>query len=242
MSTRSNIRVILKEEDRNRDMKFNPEMIEIKNTWGKGQQLETGLWETVNPDGHDTLIVYHHWDGYPEGIGQALLEDYNDYDDTDAGTQAEDDYYDYNGEQESGGSFYSKPGVDYTVGGDDDYLTAVPVSKTAGDGLPDLFGGSSVGTRNSGESDFSSIFNSAGRTQNASGKTDPLSDEGSYPALFTSNRPARRQPPAAPKFDNDEDTIFGRFSANVERNVDDGYGGLSSSRGRDRSERSPRNR
>lgn len=169
-------------------------------------------------------------------------EDYNDYDDTDAGTQAEDDYYDYNGEQESGGSFYSKPGVDYTVGGDDDYLTAVPVSKTAGDGLPDLFGGSSVGTRNSGESDFSSIFNSAGRTQNASGKTDPLSDEGSYPALFTSNRPARRQPPAAPKFDNDEDTIFGRFSANVERNVDDGYGGLSSSRERGRSERSPRNR
>lgn len=80
MATRSNIRVILKEEDRNRDMKFNPEMIEIKNTWGKGQQLETGLWETVNPDGHDTLIVYHHWDGYPEGIGQALLEDYNDYD------------------------------------------------------------------------------------------------------------------------------------------------------------------
>ena len=155
---------------------------------------------------------------------------------------SEDDYYDYNGEQESGGSFYSKPGVDYTVGGDDDYLTAVPVSKTPGDGLPDLFGGSSVGTRNSGESDFSSIFNSAGRTQNASGKTDPLSDEGSYPALFTSNRPARRQPLAAPKFDNDEDTIFGRFSANVERNVDDGYGGLSSSRGRDRSERSPRNR
>ena len=80
MATRSNIRVVLKEEDRNRDMKFNPEMIEIKNTWGRGQQLETGVWETVNPEGKEALIVYHHWDGYPEGVGETLLEKYNDYD------------------------------------------------------------------------------------------------------------------------------------------------------------------
>ena len=79
MSTRSNIRVILKEEDRNRDMKFNPEMIEIENTW-EDEQLETGVWETVNPEGKEALIVYHHWDGYPDGVGDTLLNEYNDYD------------------------------------------------------------------------------------------------------------------------------------------------------------------
>lgn len=79
MSTRSNIRVILKEEDRNRDMKFNPEMIDIENTWDD-EQLETGVWETVNPEGKEALIVYHHWDGYPEGVGDTLINEYNDYD------------------------------------------------------------------------------------------------------------------------------------------------------------------
>jgi hypothetical protein len=78
MATRSNIRVILKEEDRNRNMKFNPEMLEIKNTWGDEQC--DGAWEAVNPEGKEALIIYHHWDGYPEGVGKTLVEKYNDYD------------------------------------------------------------------------------------------------------------------------------------------------------------------
>jgi hypothetical protein len=78
MSTRSNIRVILKEEDRNRDMKFDPEMITPKNAWGDDQV--DGKWDTVNPGGAEALIIYHHWDGYPEGVGATLVKDYNDYD------------------------------------------------------------------------------------------------------------------------------------------------------------------
>lgn len=43
MAIRSNIRVILKEEDRNKDMKFNPEMVNIKDNAWRGYRLETVL-------------------------------------------------------------------------------------------------------------------------------------------------------------------------------------------------------
>lgn len=153
----------------------------------------------------------------------------------------DDDYYDDYGSNDDG--FYTKPGEDYTVGGDDDYLTAVPVTKTSGDSFPNVFGSTSpIGSRSIDPSDFSSIFDNNKKTEAAPKTQSPFSDDDDYPALFASSRPAQRQAPVAPKFDNDEDTIFGRFSSNVERNVDDGYGGISSSRSRDRSERSPRNR
>ena len=28
----------------------------------------------------DYLTIYHHWDGYPEGVGKTLIEKFNDYD------------------------------------------------------------------------------------------------------------------------------------------------------------------
>ena len=28
----------------------------------------------------DYLTIYHHWDGYPEGVGETLVEKFNDYD------------------------------------------------------------------------------------------------------------------------------------------------------------------
>ncbi len=154
----------------------------------------------------------------------------------------EDDHYDDYGGNDDG--FYTKPGEDYTVGGDEDYLTAVPVSKTSGDSFPDMFGSASpVGAGSLDPSDFSSIFDRTKRPESVSKRQSAFSDDDDYPALFASSRRSEpRQATKAPTFSNDEDTIFGRFSANVERNVDDGYGGLSSSRSRDRSERSPRNR
>ena len=88
MATRSYIRVILKEEDRNKDMKFNPSLIgdesgnyEIRrNEWGSDQlDTEHGMWETVNPNGAEALRIYHHWDGYPDGVGQTLVSLYNSY-------------------------------------------------------------------------------------------------------------------------------------------------------------------
>lgn len=89
MATRSYIRVILKEEDRNKDMKFNPSLIgdetgkyEIGlNEWGRDQlDIEHGMWETVNPNGSEALRIYHHWDGYPDGVGATLVKSYNSYD------------------------------------------------------------------------------------------------------------------------------------------------------------------
>lgn len=88
MATRSYIRVILKEEDRNKDMKFNPSLIgdesgkyEIGlNEWGRDQlDVEHGTWETVNPNGAEALKIYHHWDGYPEGVGDTLVNIYDTY-------------------------------------------------------------------------------------------------------------------------------------------------------------------
>ena len=84
MATRSNIRVILREEDRNKDLKFTPNEQQakdlLKNEWGE-DQLEEGMWETVNPEGAEALMIYHHWDGYIEGVGETLYEKYNSYED-----------------------------------------------------------------------------------------------------------------------------------------------------------------
>ena len=83
MATRSNIRVILKEEDRDREMYFDPTLIgndsngQYKislNEWGKEQlSIAQSLWEHVNPNGAEALRIYHHWDGYPEGVGETLI-------------------------------------------------------------------------------------------------------------------------------------------------------------------------
>ena len=81
MATRSYIRVILKEEDRNRDMKFVPNEKQSadlsKNPW-EGDDKD-GCWETVNAGGKEALIIYHHWDGYIDGVGETLYNEYNNY-------------------------------------------------------------------------------------------------------------------------------------------------------------------
>lgn len=55
MSTRSNIAILLREEDRNRD-------------------FETPMGTTVNANGKAYLFVYCHNDGYPSGVGQDLKD------------------------------------------------------------------------------------------------------------------------------------------------------------------------
>lgn len=54
MSTRSNIAILLRPEDRNKD---------FKTPWG----------EVVNANGKKYLYVYCHNDGYPEGVGDDLI-------------------------------------------------------------------------------------------------------------------------------------------------------------------------
>lgn len=53
MSTRSNIAILLRPEDRNKT---------FRTPWGR----------TVNPNGEKFLMVYCHNDGYPEGVGADL--------------------------------------------------------------------------------------------------------------------------------------------------------------------------
>ena len=64
MSTRSNIAILLRPEDRNKD---------FKTPWG----------EVVNANGKKYLYVYCHHDGYPEGVGADLIHmfDGGDYED-----------------------------------------------------------------------------------------------------------------------------------------------------------------
>ena len=64
MSTRSNIAILLRPADRNKD---------FKTPWG----------EVVNANGKKYLYVYCHHDGYPEGVGADLIHmfDGGDYKD-----------------------------------------------------------------------------------------------------------------------------------------------------------------
>jgi len=64
MSTRSNIAILLRPADRNRD-------------------LETEMGTTVNAKGKPYLYVYCHNDGYPSGVGQDLKDMFDgaDYED-----------------------------------------------------------------------------------------------------------------------------------------------------------------
>ena len=70
MATRSNIAIILKEEDKASVFaELNERLEEAGNNrfrYGK--------------DNGNVLQIYCHWDGYPEGVGKDLLSHFNSYD------------------------------------------------------------------------------------------------------------------------------------------------------------------
>ena len=69
MATRSNIAIILKEEDKARVFaKLNERLEKTENNFRYGV------------DNGNVLQIYCHWGGYPEGVGQDLLKDFNSYD------------------------------------------------------------------------------------------------------------------------------------------------------------------
>lgn len=69
MATRSNIAIILKEEDKARVFaELNKRLAEA------GDRFRYGL------DNGNVLQIYCHWDGYPGGVGQDLIDDFNSYD------------------------------------------------------------------------------------------------------------------------------------------------------------------
>ena len=69
ISTRSNIAIILKEEDKARVFaELNKRLEEA------GGRFRYGV------DNGNVLQIYCHWDGYPKGVGKDLLNDFNSYD------------------------------------------------------------------------------------------------------------------------------------------------------------------
>lgn len=145
-----------------------------------------------------------------------------------------DEYEDYDNED----GFYTKPQDDFPTGSQGDYFAAAAESGVGG-GYLDSFS-SPIGSRSISTEEFTNIID-------GKAKLAPPDDDDDYPILFMTRDNGNSSPSARrggrqsrPVFDDDEDTLFGKFTDNVERNVDDGYGGISSRR--DRSERSRRNR
>lgn len=74
MSTRSIIAIVIKSEDKGRVITPNLDVL--------GKPINSNF---ANPEFHDTTLeqgiisIYHHWDGYPTGVGATLLEEFNDY-------------------------------------------------------------------------------------------------------------------------------------------------------------------
>lgn len=86
MATRSNIAILLRPQDRNRN--FNV-MDECFDDYRHDMQCpdcrsqKRGDWEDIFPDcepnGNAVLQIYCHWDGYPDGVGEVLQSQYNTY-------------------------------------------------------------------------------------------------------------------------------------------------------------------
>lgn len=76
MATRSNICLVLKKEDIGKSVKFD------LNKLPKGITCMDEYIDKVGEVVLDKPIleIYHHWDGYPEGVGVTLVKQFNDYD------------------------------------------------------------------------------------------------------------------------------------------------------------------
>ena len=76
MATRSFIGVVVNPQDKGKAIEPSLELL--------GKEIETTL---ENPEFHTTTIdestevirIYHHWDGYPSGVGRTLFEEFNSY-------------------------------------------------------------------------------------------------------------------------------------------------------------------
>lgn len=85
MSTRSNILVRIKTDDKSTTKKFNPSLVDsIFTNVDGGMDNDTCRAKAeknckeVELNG-DIIQIYHHWDGYPEGVGETLMGEYNTY-------------------------------------------------------------------------------------------------------------------------------------------------------------------
>ena len=77
MATRSTICLVLKKSDIGKFMKFDINKIPK----GLGYERNEKVEEFCEVELTDSILqIYHHWDGYPSGVGATLLKYFNDYD------------------------------------------------------------------------------------------------------------------------------------------------------------------
>lgn len=86
MSTRSNIAIILRPEDRNLSLNVMDERFDdyrpnmrCPNCRSQKEENMEDIFPDCEPKGNAVLQIYCHWDGYPEGVGEALQSGYNTY-------------------------------------------------------------------------------------------------------------------------------------------------------------------
>lgn len=76
MATRATITLKIKDEDLNKTKKFDIDKLP-ENTSYNDDCIENLQEVTLNKP---YISIYHHFDGYPEGLGLTLYEEFNDYD------------------------------------------------------------------------------------------------------------------------------------------------------------------
>lgn len=78
MSTRSNVIIKVKSEDIGKTIKFNAKKLPVKlESWGD-EKVRTKCKPVIIEKQY--IGIYCHWDGYPSGVGKALVENFTDYD------------------------------------------------------------------------------------------------------------------------------------------------------------------
>lgn len=80
MSTRANIVIILNNEDKGKTL--TPDLMKLhrKRVYTEPSfLLDAKFHNTTLNEGTTGLMIYHHSDGYPTGLGNLLLTEYNSY-------------------------------------------------------------------------------------------------------------------------------------------------------------------
>lgn len=76
MATRSTISLKVSESDKGKVFHFDENKLPNNFTCENGCIDKVGDVKIEK----DYLTIYHHWDGYPEGVGKTLVNNYDDYD------------------------------------------------------------------------------------------------------------------------------------------------------------------
>ncbi len=136
-------------------------------------------------------------------------------------------------EDNDDGRYYDEVDDGYNIPDEDDYFTSPPAGESGGN----LFSAFRMPDPAPRPMSPLNLDNMSELSDSSSGSG---ADDDDYPALFRNMSSSSGQ---SPSFDEKTDTVFGKYSDNVDRNTDDGYGAGFSAPGRNNpSERSRRNR